>query len=594
METDSSVERLASAAFLFTASLQDKMANPKEKTPMCLVNELARFNRVQPQYKLLKERGPAHSKMFSVQLSLGEQTWESEGSSIKKAQQAVANKALTESTLPKPVQKPPKSSVNNNPGSITPTVELNGLAMKRGEPAIYRPLDPKPFPNYRANYNFRGMYNQRYHCPMPKIFYVQLTVGNNEFFGEGKTRQAARHNAAMKALQALQNEPIPEKSAQNGESGKEMDDDKDANKSEISLVFEIALKRNMPVSFEVIKESGPPHMKSFVTRVSVGEFSAEGEGNSKKLSKKRAATTVLQELKKLPPLPVVEKPKLFFKKRPKTIVKAGPEYGQGMNPISRLAQIQQAKKEKEPDYVLLSERGMPRRREFVMQVKVGNEVATGTGPNKKIAKKNAAEAMLLQLGYKASTSLQDQLDKTGENKGWSGPKAGFPEPTNNTPKGILHLSPDVYQEMEASRHKVISGTTLGYLSPKDMNQPSSSFFSISPTSSSSATIARELLMNGTSPTAEAIGLKGSSPTPPCSPVQPSKQLEYLARIQGFQAALSALKQFSEQGLDPMEGAMNIEKGSLEKQAQHLGEKADNNQTPPGSIAQDCKKSRSVI
>ncbi|XP_021565387.1 double-stranded RNA-binding protein Staufen homolog 2-like [Carlito syrichta] len=350
-------------------------------------------------------------KMFSVQLNLGEQTWESEGSSIKKAQQAVANKALTESTLPKPVQKPPKSNVNNNPGSITPTVELNGLAMKRGEPAIYRPLDPKPFPNYRANYNFRGMYNQRYHCPMPKIFYVQLTVGNNEFFGEGKTRQAARHNAAMKALQALQNEPIPEKSSQNGESGKEMDDDKDANKSEISLVFEIALKRNMPVSFEVIKESGPPHMKSFVTRVSVGEFSAEGEGNSKKLSKKRAATTVLQELKKLPPLPVVEKPKLFFKKRPKTIVKAGPEYGQGMNPISRLAQIQQAKKEKEPDYVLLSERGMPRRREFVMQVKVGSEVATGTGPNKKIAKKNAAEAMLLQLGFKASTSLQDQLEK---------------------------------------------------------------------------------------------------------------------------------------------------------------------------------------
>lgn len=39
-----------------------------------------------------------------------------------------------------------------------------------------------------------------------------------------------------------------------------------------------------------------------------------------------------------------------------------------MNPISRLAQIQQARKEKEPDYVLLSERGMPRRREFVMQV----------------------------------------------------------------------------------------------------------------------------------------------------------------------------------------------------------------------------------
>ncbi|NXK48755.1 STAU2 protein, partial [Chauna torquata] len=570
------------------------MANPKEKTPMCLVNELARFNRIQPQYKLLNERGPAHAKMFTVQLTLGEQTWEAEGSSIKKAQHAAASKALNETTLPKPTPRPPKNNVNNNPGSITPTVELNGLAMKRGEPAIYRPLDPKPIPNYRANYNFRGMYNQRYHCPVPKIFYVQLTVGNSEFFGEGKTRQAARHNAAMKALQALQNEPIPEKLPQNGETGKETEEDKDANKSEISVVFEIALKRNIPVSFEVIKESGPPHMKSFVTRVTVGEFTAEGEGNSKKLSKKRAAMAVLQELKKLPPLPVIEKPKLYFKKRPKTILKTGPEYGQGMNPISRLAQIQQAKKEKEPEYVLLSERGMPRRREFVMQVKVGNEITTGTGPNKKIAKRNAAEAMLLQLGYKASTPLQDQPEKLGENKSWNGQNVGFTEPTSNTPKGILHLSPDVYQEMEASRNKSAPGTTVSYLSSKEMSQTSSSFFSISPTTNSTATIARELLMNGTSPTAEAIGLKGISPASPCSAVQPSKQLEYLARIQGFQAALSALKQFSEQGLDPVEGAMKVENGSLEKQVKHLGEKADNKQTNSGTIAQDCKDSKAVI
>ncbi|XP_009569199.1 double-stranded RNA-binding protein Staufen homolog 2 isoform X2 [Cuculus canorus] len=614
------------------APLQDNMANPKEKTPMCLVNELARFNRIQPQYKLLNERGPAHAKMFTVQLTLGEQTWEAEGSSIKKAQHAAASKALSETTLPKPTPRPPKNNVNNNPGSITPTVELNGLAMKRGEPAIYRPLDPKPLPNYRANYNFRGMYNQRYHCPVPKIFYVQLTVGNSEFFGEGKTRQAARHNAAMKALQALQNEPIPEKLPQNGETGKESEEDKDANKSEISVVFEIALKRNIPVSFEVIKESGPPHMKSFVTRVTVGDFTAEGEGNSKKLSKKRAAMAVLQELKKLPPLPVIEKPKLYFKKRPKPILKTGPEYGQGMNPISRLAQIQQAKKEKEPEYILLSERGMPRRREFVMQVKVGNEITTGTGPNKKIAKRNAAEAMLLQLGYKASTPLQDQPEKLAENKSWNGQNVGFPEPTSNTPKGILHLSPDVYQEMEASRNKSAPGTTVSYLSSKEMSQTSSSFFSISPTSNSTATIARELLMNGTSPTAEAIGLKGISPASPCSAVQPSKQLEYLARIQGFQvhysdrqngkecmtcltlspvqmtfqgigssieashdqAALSALKQFSEQGLDPVEGAMKVENGSHEKQVKHLGEKADNKQTNSGTIAQDCKDSKAVI
>ncbi|KAG7225100.1 hypothetical protein INR49_014556, partial [Caranx melampygus] len=253
-----------------------------------------------------------------------------------------------------------------------------------------------------------------YHYPVPKIFYVQLSVGTHEFIGEGRTRQAARHNAAMKALQALRNEPIPERPPQNPEEKGETEEGTDASKSEISLVYEIALKRNLSVNFEVLKESGPPHMKSFLTRVTVGEFSAEGEGNSKKLSKKRAALSILQDLKKLPFIPAVEKPKTHYKKRTKTILKTGPDYGQGMNPISRLAQIQQAKKEKEPEYLLLSERGMPRRREFIMQVKVNNEVATGTGPNKKVAKRNAAEAMLLQLGYKASTVPQNPTENDCE------------------------------------------------------------------------------------------------------------------------------------------------------------------------------------
>ncbi|KAJ8401462.1 hypothetical protein AAFF_G00383810 [Aldrovandia affinis] len=607
----------------------DYMANPKEKTPMCLVNELARFNRVQPQYKLLNERGPAHAKIFTVQLALGEQTWEAEGTSIKKAQHSTAFKALTETNLPRPSPRSPKMELNSNPGSITPTVELNGLAMKRGEPAIYRPLDPKPMPNYRANYNFRGMFNQRYHYPVPKIFYVQLMVGTNEFVGEGRTRQAARHNAAMKALQVLRNEPIPEKPPQGPEEKKETEESSDASKSEISLVYEIALKRNLPVIFEVLKESGPPHMKSFLTRVTVGEFTAEGEGNSKKLSKKRAALSVLHELKKLPFLPVVEKPKLHFKKRTKTILKqAGPEYGQGMNPISRLAQIQQAKKEKEPEYTLLSERGMPRRREFIMQVKVGSDIATGTGPNKKVSKRNAAEAMLLQLGYRASPSpTQKPPEQLMDNKGWNEQKAAFPDSTPNSQKGILHLSPDVYQEMEASRSKVGPGAPLSYLS-------TGPYYS---GASSTAAIARELLLNGTSPTAEALGLKWKCPTLTCTSIQPSQQLDYLARIQGFQvqysdgqngkehmtyltlspvhmtfhgsgnsieashdqAALSALKQLSEQGLDLMDGPITAENGSGEQysqaelQGKPLGDRMDSIQSNSGTTTQDYKDSKAV-
>lgn len=135
---------------------QENMANPKEKTPMCLVNELARFNKIQPEYKLLCEQGPAHSKVllesffyrrtmllcgvtsscqsivflvsrtcqiFSVRLTLGDQHWEAEGTSIKKAQHSAAASALTETTLPKPTVRTPRNT-GKNPGGLIPLALL--------------------------------------------------------------------------------------------------------------------------------------------------------------------------------------------------------------------------------------------------------------------------------------------------------------------------------------------------------------------------------------------------------------------------------------------------------------------------------------
>ena len=51
-------------------------------------------------------------------------------------------------------------------------------------------------------------------------------------------------------------------------------------------------------------------MRTFVTRCTVGEFVTEGEGKGKKISKKRAAEKMLEELKMLPTLPpTIAKPK---------------------------------------------------------------------------------------------------------------------------------------------------------------------------------------------------------------------------------------------------------------------------------------------
>ena len=44
-------------------------------------------------------------------------------------------------------------------------------------------------------------------------------------------------------------------------------------------------------------------MKTFVTRCKVGEYVTEAEGNSKKISRQKAAEMMLKKLSELPPLP---------------------------------------------------------------------------------------------------------------------------------------------------------------------------------------------------------------------------------------------------------------------------------------------------
>ncbi|XP_051157811.1 double-stranded RNA-binding protein Staufen homolog 2 isoform X2 [Leptopilina boulardi] len=410
------------------------LANMKEKTPMCLVNELARFNKIQHQYRLTNEQGPAHKKRFTVTLKLGEEEYVAEGPSIKKAQHSAASEALTKTWYRQPPPKPPRAlrvpgKCPAASGHLPPTVELNALAMKRGEPTVYTfrhapPATPQQFVAHGFG-SFPRMfppryptYNRGYH-PEPQGFYlVTLKVGEREFIGRGMTGQAARHDAAGRALEQLRQLPLPEEIANTcatNENGtiSSIDDPNAELKSPVSLVHETALKRGLSVTFEVVSESGKPHIRTFMTKCSVGEKMTVGEGSSKKVSKKRAAETMLEELKRLPLIPANIQPRtLRLKRKPPTTKKKSrnlikvyqeprqeAEIIEEVNPISRLVQIQQAKREKEPIYNLIEEKGAPRRREFIMEVTVGQHSAQGIGPNKKLAKRAAAEALLTAMGY---------------------------------------------------------------------------------------------------------------------------------------------------------------------------------------------------
>lgn len=101
-------------------------------------------------------------------------------------------------------------------------------------------------------------------------------------------------------------------------------------------------------------------MKVFITQCRIGDLVVEGEGNGKKISKKRAAEKMLEKLSKLPPVPNMtnvvrmKRKRVTTKKKTRNLIKVNSdaEYSEDINPISRLIQIQQANKEKEPVYTV--------------------------------------------------------------------------------------------------------------------------------------------------------------------------------------------------------------------------------------------------
>ena len=98
--------------FFFFKLTDQKYFSFSEKTPMCLINELARYNKIQHQYRLTDESGPAHKKTFTVCLKLGDvEEYNASGPSIKKAQHAAAAIALEKTKLKHP---PPKTRLVKN------------------------------------------------------------------------------------------------------------------------------------------------------------------------------------------------------------------------------------------------------------------------------------------------------------------------------------------------------------------------------------------------------------------------------------------------------------------------------------------------
>ncbi|XP_025829037.1 interferon-inducible double-stranded RNA-dependent protein kinase activator A isoform X3 [Agrilus planipennis] len=124
-------------------------------------------------------------------------------------------------------------------------------------------------------------------------YMVHLKVGNREYIGIGYTTPAARHDAAIKAIEEIKRINI---------DGNSVDNTINANiqiKSPVSLIYETAAKLKKQVIFSMIKEEGPPHARLFTSRCQVDELIAEVEGFSKKKARQAAAELMLEKFQKL-------------------------------------------------------------------------------------------------------------------------------------------------------------------------------------------------------------------------------------------------------------------------------------------------------
>uniref|UniRef100_A0A1I7T8V0 DRBM domain-containing protein n=1 Tax=Caenorhabditis tropicalis TaxID=1561998 RepID=A0A1I7T8V0_9PELO len=143
------------------------------------------------------------------------------------------------------------------------------------------------------------------------------------------------------------------------------------------------------------------------------------------------ANTVCKTQKKLAALAREPKRKTIVKDK-----KMDPLYGHQINPVSRLIQVTQAKTKEHPTFELVAEHGVSKYKEFVIRVKYGDETREGKGPNKRLAKRAAAEAMLETIGIvkplpppgKSLLKKIDCSDPTGMPviSHWTGPPVELP------------------------------------------------------------------------------------------------------------------------------------------------------------------------
>lgn len=183
----------------------------------------------------------------------------------------------------------------------------------------------------------------------------------------------------------------------------------------ISMLQELCQKLNKTPRYDLLTMEGRAHQPSFVFRCTVGDVTGEGHGTSKKSSKHQAAENVLNQLKS-GIVPGEEK------KMPKEEIPEDQSliHGGEINPVGTLQELVVSRGWRLPDYSLASEAGPAHKKEFIICCSVEKLKEYGSGSSKKVAKRNAASAMLTRLREIPSDSKEHVVDNDDLDSSFTG------------------------------------------------------------------------------------------------------------------------------------------------------------------------------
>jgi len=171
------------------------------------------------------------------------------------------------------------------------------------------------------------------------------------------------------------------------------------SKTPVSLLQELCMRRGISPKYDLLQIEGAVHEPTFVYRVTVGEFAANGSGQSKKKAKHAAAKAVLDIIIQGGAAGAGGPASGQSGAPPELSSQIVSPYDDGIpgNPVGSLQELCMARRWPPPTYELTSEEGFPHERTFSICCTIGTTKEIGSGKSKKLAKRQAAYKMATRL-----------------------------------------------------------------------------------------------------------------------------------------------------------------------------------------------------